>query len=518
LLHGVDIDKLAVMLSKINLYIQALEKIKGGKKYIPKVYQGDSFKIDFKEKFERDEFGYVVTNPPYTRQEELTMAYYDKEYKDRLKEVVRDINGWSEKASIYAYFLVKGGKLLKDGERLGFIVENSWMNADYGLPLKRWLLENFSIDFVIESLVERWFEDAEIITNIIVAEKSGSNDVVNFLFLKKKILGSNELLDEVPPSSDFTANQRYYERIEEPLNKVNVCQVNETGFGFYEDDDVRIVVCKKDLLRDLDDVISKWGILKGPRKYIELILDFINGQLDELTLLENIVELRYGLKTNANEIFYLSSKHWKLVKDEKDFLQLVEVGGTRVLKLSKKYLRPLIRLSSIKDSSYHISTLKKTKKEDYVIWVEDVTKVDDDGMSTYLEWAESFVREKHETEGKFPTLFKEISSNTWTKLSDTSGAQFLFKNAIHKNFAIYLNGIPDAQVDKRLFMGYLKEEIDPRIVFASLNSVITYQGMELIGRTNLGQGALDVNITDYNKIPIVNPTVILEELTKKRQA
>lgn len=48
-----------------------------------------------------------------------------------------------------------------------------------------------------------------------------------------------------------------------------------------------------------------------------------------------------------------------------------------------------------------------------------------------------------------------------------------------------------------------------------MNSVITYLGMELIGRTNLGQGALDVNITDYNKIPIVDPKIISKELKKK---
>lgn len=275
---------------------------------------------------------------------------------------------------------------------------------------------------------------------------------------------NNELLDEVPPSSDFTANQRYYERFEELLNKVNVCKVNEVGFGLYEDEDVKIVRCKKDLLKNLDNAICRWGILKGPRKYIELILKFINGQLDKLTLLENVVKLQRGLTTNANEIFYLPSKHWKLVNDRKDYLQLVEVGGStkKYLKVSKKYLRPLIRLPSIKDSSYLISTLKETQKENYVIWVEDVTKVDDDGMSIYLEWAKSFVREKHEAEGKYPTLFKEISSKTWTKLPDTSGAQFLFKNAIHKNFAIYLNSIRDAQVDKRLFMVIYKRNTQKR--------------------------------------------------------
>ena len=37
--------------------------------------------------------------------------------------------------------------------------------------------------------------------------------------------------------------------------------------------------------------------------------------------------------------------------------------------------------------------------------------------------------------------------------------------------------------------------------------------MELIGRNNLGEGVLDVKISDYNKIPVVNP-LWLEEYLK----
>ena len=59
--------------------------------------------------------------------------------------MVNNIEGWSEKASIYAYFLVKGGKLLREGGRLGFIIENSWMNAEYGSPLKNGLWITFQL-------------------------------------------------------------------------------------------------------------------------------------------------------------------------------------------------------------------------------------------------------------------------------------------------------------------------------------------------------------------------------------
>ena len=58
-------------------------------------------------------------------------------------------------------------------------------------------------------------------------------------------------------------------------------------------------------------------------------------------------------------------------------------------------------------------------------------------------------------------------------------------------------------------------DVDKRIVFAVLNSVFTYLGMELIGRTNLGEGALDVNVVDYEKILVIDP-VILKQRLKER--
>jgi hypothetical protein len=36
--------------------------------------------------------------------------------------------------------------------------------------------------------------------------------------------------------------------------------------------------------------------------------------------------------------------------------------------------------------------------------------------------------------------------------------------------------------------------------------------MELIGRSNLGEGALDVNVIDYEKIPIIDPLMLERKL------
>ena len=483
--------------------------IKEKVKFCPRVFHRDFFKMELSP-----EYLYVVTNPPYTRQEEMTLAFYDKEYKKHLNKTVEDIEDWSKKASIYAYFLVRGGKLLQKDGKLGFIVENSWLNAEYGGPLKTWFMNNFTINYIIESLVERWFGEAAIITNILIAKKSQKTEfVTKFIYLKKRL---KEIFGAPPPATDPVANERYYENLGSLFSTHK--EIKNGDYYVIEDDsDYRIVHIKKSMLQIIENKLGKWGILKGPKRYLEIVLRFLVGQNDCLDLLGKFLELEYGIKTNANELFYLPSKYWTLLDENQEHLRL-KGPKFKSLKIDKRYLRPLIRPAHIEDSPYAIERLARKKHEDYVLWIEDSSKVDDPGTHSYLEWVQSYVQEQQKIDaGSLPTLAKRIESTTWARFVDKSGAKFLLKNDIDKNFAVHLNRISVAQVDKRIFLGNPKVKADERTMFGILNSVFTYLGAELVGRSNLGEGALDVNFVDYYKIPTINPVALEEKLKEKGQ-
>ena len=405
LVEGMDIDKLASMLSKVNLYIQALDSIKEKKQYNPKIYHKDFFKAAQS----LPEFRYVITNPPYTRQEELTLAFYDKDYKKNFDLAVQDIANWNKRASIYAYFLAGGAKVLQAKGRLGFIVENSWLNTEYGGPLKIWFLRNFSVECVIESITERWFQDAAIITNIIVCEKTPNpNGTTNFIYLKKTLV---QLFGPPPPSSDVTANQRYYEKMQNLFIKEKI--VIKQDYSIRENDDYRIISVKKNLLETIEKTNGKWGIIKGPKEYFEIIMRFLQGQSVALKPLDTVVEIDRGITTNANEIFYLPSKFWTYRDESENYLTL-KGANYKSLKLSKNYLKPLVRLPHIKSSTYTISKLTKKKREDYVLWVEDASNVQDHGTCEYLKWASEFVKQQSEEDNsRFPTLAGKLNLSTW---------------------------------------------------------------------------------------------------------
>lgn len=60
-------------------------------------------------------------------------------------------------------------------------------------------------------------------------------------------------------------------------------------------------------------------------------------------------------------------------------------------------------------------------------------------------------------------------------------------------------------------------EIDTRIIFSVLNSVLTYLDMELLGRANLGEGVLKTEVTDYNVMPSLNPLYVQDKLEREGQ-
>jgi type I restriction-modification system DNA methylase subunit len=122
-------------------------------------------------------FDVIVGNPPYTRQEEISeISPEDSEYKEKtIKSALFShdtrVAKIGKRAGIYAYFFVHGTKFLKEGGYFGFIVLNSWLDVDYGKDLQEFFLGNYKIIAVIESKVERWFEDADINTCIVILKK-----------------------------------------------------------------------------------------------------------------------------------------------------------------------------------------------------------------------------------------------------------------------------------------------------------------------------------------------------------
>ncbi|MEM4142827.1 MAG: N-6 DNA methylase [Candidatus Bathyarchaeia archaeon] len=182
-LYGVDINPFPAQLSSINL---AIRNLKVPSRHI-NVVISDFFKVKPLTSVV-PQVDVVVTNPPYTRQEEM-------EYKDQIREEALTYSDGSKiqldaRAGIYAYFFTHSAKFLKNHGLMGQITSDTWLDVGFGESLKRFFLEHFKIHAIIWYDV-RAFERALVGTCITILEKEDEskedrdNNLVKFVRIKK---------------------------------------------------------------------------------------------------------------------------------------------------------------------------------------------------------------------------------------------------------------------------------------------------------------------------------------------
>src|SRR3990170_370517 len=340
-LWGVDIAKFPAHLATINLAINDLSVVKN----YPNIAKEDFFNLmvyhkgfELPEKWrkaraqtlgvEQREITYprwfdcIVGNPPYTRQEEITEINEKEGYKENLIKNALYSGGQkladiSKRAGIHAYFFVHGTKFLKEGGRFGFIVSNSWMDVDYGKGLQELFLNNYKIIAIIESKVERWFEAADVNTCIVILEKckdekERNENLVRFVYLFKP------LRHFIPPAHDMWEKQK--QRLDAIENLIKTILYHN---DFYQNDELRIYPKKQSELWeegfDTEEnkyTGSKWGkYLRAP----EIFFKILEKGKDKLVPLKEIADVRFGIKTGANEFFYLTEEEIKERGIEKEF-------------------------------------------------------------------------------------------------------------------------------------------------------------------------------------------------------
>jgi hypothetical protein len=117
-----------------------------------------------------ESFDAVVGNPPYisyrrqTNQQTVIRALASSPDNIVLPR-------FSGKSDAYVWFIVHATQFLKEGGRLSFVVSSALLFSDYGVSLIRFLGAHYKVCAVIDSLVERWFPDADTNTILLLLER-----------------------------------------------------------------------------------------------------------------------------------------------------------------------------------------------------------------------------------------------------------------------------------------------------------------------------------------------------------
>lgn len=115
----------------------------------------------------RPGFSIVLANPPYVRAE-----YLPEEYKALLQHRFNNdlFQPLSSTTDLYCAFFAKSFRLLEAGGVQAFLCSNSWMDVDYGVGLKKLLL-NYTVIELLDVSGERTFRDAAVNTVVSVVQK-----------------------------------------------------------------------------------------------------------------------------------------------------------------------------------------------------------------------------------------------------------------------------------------------------------------------------------------------------------
>jgi len=117
----------------------------------------------------RGTFDACIANPPYLR-------HHDMAYAFDIHDAIGRRNGiaLSRLTNLYVLFILEICRRLRAGGRAAIVVPGEWMNANFGTPLKEWLLgRDWLHTIVCYSHAATVFEDALTTASVLLIEKPG---------------------------------------------------------------------------------------------------------------------------------------------------------------------------------------------------------------------------------------------------------------------------------------------------------------------------------------------------------
>lgn len=424
-------------------------------------------------------FDIIISNPPYIRHENIMSPSINgldkiitqhKNYKNALIKNIQHLhNGcfscnsdktqikFDAKSDIYVYFYFTSLFNLNDKGTLCFITSNSWLDVDFGIPLQNFLVDQFHLKLLIDNNSNRSFESADI------------NTVITLV--------SNVLEDKnSEKKSLFLTIHKHFEdvKFKEVLKKIGQLK------GYTKNETYTLLPLKQSKLDSKsNDNKPKWGskYLRAPEIYSILK----NKASMKLIPLKDCCDIRFGIKSGANNFFYLTSKDIKNWEIEPEFLKpfLYSFKEVKKLKIDETDLNKKLFICNSSKQELVNGGFKKTLE--------------------YIKWGES---EKFHLR---PSIKKRVN---WYTLPQQDDMDFVSNRFLGERFGFPV--IKDIPVCDVFFTGKFTT-IKSDLGCALINSTLSYLFAEVIARKTYGIGVAYLYGPELNSIEIIHNTFIKKD-------
>jgi len=431
---------------------------------IIRTFKSDAFSLETGKEFEftdpflsasifekLPEMHSITSNLPYIRFEEV------KKLQPNMSEITEDLNdcltgSFNEgKADIYAYLILKSKELVEDGGRIGIITSNSWLAVDWGIAFKKALFDNFKILKVIISASGRWFDNAAVVSTILVLEKSNTKDDDHKIkFISTKI-GINKWDKDV--LSQLISNTIVSKKSNELLDINSYSKVDIDNFSIYG---------------------IGWSSFFVDMNWFGLISN-------KLCLISDFFDVARGERRGWDKLFYPASGHG----------------------IEEDYIRPVLK--STKSITAGSGLVCEAEDDAFCC---DLTIIDlkNIGHLGAVSWIKKF---ENSTNGSGKALPKILAKPNmlWYQMSRDTQADIVISMNPDRKLCFYKLKVRGF-VNQRLIRFTKKEDINIDIHHALLNTAIGMFLLESIG-FGRGLGVLDINSSKVSKsMHMLNPDLI----------
>lgn len=324
-IHGLDLNPFACHIAELNLLFQVIDLYKDVKDQNPEytldrfqIYRTDSLRNEAKESLatlqssaiqrqyreerrrasqikEREDYGFVVGNPPYVRIQNLAKGPAREEYDDY------DTAHYNY--DIYILFIERAAGWLAEDGQLGYIISNKFTENRYGEKIQDYILQHYRLQEIINFGDVSVFEGVQSYPMIITGKRINKDQ------------GTSLRSDyRLPEDYAFT-----YAEVTERLPEITQTALTSgdeelTSAEEREQEGGKIAEIIRESLPD-----SSGETPPSEEKVLSRLEDIApNGEMEKPPL------KTYPMNASA----LLDADEWQFVpKDEHDVLEAMEVGG-----------------------------------------------------------------------------------------------------------------------------------------------------------------------------------------------
>lgn len=395
---------------------------------------------------------YVVSNLPFIKSKEMKF----------LNPHIVDINNWikeqtetlSGKSDIFAYIPFYLHQFLSENGKIGLILSNAWLGTDYGEIFLELFQKFFKIESVVISGKGKWFDNADVVTTILVASKKDpqtptSNDSeISFCTLNEEL----EEIDDIGTLSDNIIVNTESENL--TINRYPLAQINS-----------------------FEDFGIPWSGYFSNLSWVVNVRDrFINTS--------DIFRFTRGERRGWNAMFYPASGHG----------------------IEREYIKPILK------NLRNTSSLSSVTNKEAFCCSRSIEELQELGHTGAINWIRSF--ENQNNNSGIPLTESLSKPNMfWYEMKTDNMADFVAN--VNYDRSLFISKLENRSfIDQRLIGLSVKNEFreENKILFlALLNCTASLFLIESFG-FGRGLGALDLRATKFERdFKILNPNVLTED-------